>query len=146
MIVFDKLNNWIKANDISYKEFAEQVGVHYTNLLLVLNRKATFRLNVVDKICEVTGLSIEQLITWYPDDTYDMAKAYKKNSVSYEKLFALMQEKGYSDYALSKALGRSVNYIGTVKRLGGKISIDVIKKIAEILKVKPSDLFEIKGE
>lgn len=146
MIIFDGLKKWLKESDVSLKEFSKKIGVTYASLLSVLRRESNFCLDTVDKLCEVTGLSIEQLITWYPDDTYDMAKAYKKNSVSYEKLFALMQEKGYSDYALSKALGKSVNYIGTVKRLGGKISIDVIKKIAEILKVKPSDLFEIKGE
>lgn len=146
MIIFDGLKVWLKENDVSLKEFSKEIGVTYVSLLSVLKRESNFCLDIVDKLCEVTGLSIEQLITWYPDDTYDMAKAYKKNDVSYEKLFTLMENKGCSDYALSKAIGKNINYIGTVKRLGSKISIDMIKKIAEILEVKPSDLFEIKGE
>lgn len=143
MIIFDGLKEWLKENDVSLRDFSKKIGVTYASLLSVLRRESNFRLDIVDKLCEVTGLSIGQLITWYPDDTYDMAKAYKKNSVSYEKLFALMKEKGYSDYALSKAIGKCVDYIGKVRRAGNKVSIDSIKQIADLFQVKPTDLFEI---
>ncbi len=145
-MVILNLESWIKDNGVSKIDLAKEIGITPDSLQRVLRRDSCFKLNLLDKLCEVTGLSIEQLVTWYPDDTYDMAKAYKKGDVSYDKLFVLMKENGYSDYALSKALGKSVNYIGTVRRLGKKVSIDAIKKIAILFNVKPTDLFEIKGE
>lgn len=146
MITFDKLNKWLKDNDIQYNDFAERIGVSYDTLLAVLNRKTSFRLDVLNRICEVTDLSVEQVLSWYPDDTYDMAKDYKQSDISYKKLFNLIKEKGFSGYALSKAIGRSANYISNIKRERAKIGIDTIKQIADLLQVKPSDLFEIKGE
>lgn len=145
-MVILNLESWIKDNGVSKVDLSKEIGITTDSLQRVLRRDSCFKVNLLDKLCEVTGLSIEQLVTWYPDDTYDMAKAYKKNNVSYEKLFALMKEKGYSDYALSKAMGKCVDYIGKVRRAGNKINIDVIKKIAVLFNVKPTDLFEIKGE
>lgn len=137
------LENWIKDNGMSKADLAKKIGITTDSLQRVLRRDSCFKLNLLDKLCEATGLSVEQLVIWYPDDTYDMAKAYKKNNVSYEKLFALMKEKGYSDYALSKAIDKCVDYIGKVRRTGNKVSIDSIKQIADLFQVKPTDLFEI---
>lgn len=143
MIILDGFEEWIKNSGLTRPEIAAKLGISVNCFNTALRTRAGFKTEVLDKICALTGLSIEQLMTWYPDDTQDLAREYKEKDVSYEKLFALMKEKGYSDYALSKVIGKSVNYIGEVRRAGNKVSIDSIKKIAELFQVKPTDLFEI---
>lgn len=143
MIIFDGFEKWIKDSGLTRADVAEKLGISANCLNTALRTRSGFKTKVLDRICTVTGLSIEQLMTWYPDSTQDLAREYKERAVSYEKLFTLMKERGYSGYTLSKAIGKSVNYIGEVKRLGNKINIDSIKKIAEIFDIKPTDLFEI---
>lgn len=143
MIVFTELEKWLKQNGISLQDFASRIGVDYNMLLMTLKREACFSLKVLDRVCEVTGLPIERIITWYPDNTYDIGKAYRENDVSYEKMYAIMKERGYTEYLLAKSTGMSINYFYCMKRANKKMSIDVIKKVAEFLQVKPTDLFEI---
>lgn len=143
MIILDGFEEWIKSSGLTRSEIASRLGVSINCFNTALRTRSGFKTEILDKICELTGLTIEKLMTWYPDNTRDLAREYNQKNVSYEKLFALMKEKGYSDYALSKAIGKNVNYIGIVRRLGNKIGIDMIKKIAELFQVKPTDLFEI---
>lgn len=143
MIIFDGFEKWIKESGLKRAEIAEKLGINLTTLNLSLRTRTGFKTEVLDRICSLTGLSIEQLMTWYPDTTIDLAREYKENDVNYEKLFILMKEKDLSDYALSKAVGKSISYINSVRRKGRKISTDTLKQIADFLQVKPTDLFDI---
>jgi transcriptional regulator with XRE-family HTH domain len=143
MIVVTGIENWLKEKGISKAEFARKLGISEGGLNTVLRRDSTFELKFLNKVCEITGLSVGQVITWYPDDIYDIGRAYRENDVSYEKMYAIMKERGYTEYLLAKSTGMSINYFYCMKRENRKMSIDVIKKVAEFLQVKPTDLFEI---
>ena len=142
MIVFNNLEKWMESEGVSREEFAERLGITRNYLDAVLRRDIEMSLKFLDKLCEVTGFTVGQAITWFPDSTYDMAKAYRENDVSFEKMYAIMKERGYTEYALSKALGFGINFMYELRRRG-KARISSIKKIAEFLQVKPTDLFEI---
>lgn len=148
MLVYDGLEEWIVNSGMTGKEFAESIGVTGSLSTLFLRKSGT-KTFTFDKICEVTGLPVEKLVRWVPDDIEDIGKNYRENEVYFDKLFELIKDRKISAREVARKAGLSVHFfldINTKKKKGRKLYIKTVKTLAEYFNVEPTDLFEIGGE
>lgn len=148
MLVYDGLEEWIEKSGMTGKEFAESIGVTGSLSTLFLRKSGT-KTFTLDKICEVTGLPVEKLVRWVPDDTEDIGKSYRENAVYFDKLFELIKSKKISVKEAERRVGFCNGYlseVNTKRRKGKKIPSNSLKAFAEYFDVEPTDLFEIGGK
>lgn len=150
MLVYDGLRDWIDKNNLHCSELlgeGEKVSSIVSSLLCGISCGTTKTLN---RLCEVTGLEIEQLVRWVPDSTKRISDIYRDKEPCYDRMLAILKEKNISKKDLSDLTGISMGTIGkgfnTQKKKGAVLSYDTLKKIADVLGVSPLDLFEPKDE
>lgn len=145
MLVYDGLEEWLNKNGMSETELAKKIGSE--NILSrILRRSRGTQTFTVNKICEVTGLPVEKLVRWVPEDTEDIGKSYRENEVYFDKLFELIKSRKTSINKTEREVGLSINFfhqLNTKRRKGVKLSIKTLKALAEYFNVEPTDLFEI---
>ncbi len=145
MLVYDGLEEWLNKNGMTETELSKKIG-NCDIVSGLLSRRRGAKTFTVNKICEVTGLPVEKLVRWVPDDTEDIRKSYRENEVYFDKLFELIKSRKISIREAERRLGVWYGYfdkINTKKKKGGKMEIKLLKSIAEYFNVEPTDLFEI---
>lgn len=145
MLVYDGLEEWLNKNGVAETELAKKIGSRDI-LSRLFRRSGDTQTFTFDKICEVTGLPVEKLVRWVPDDTEDIRKNYKDSEVYFDKLFELIKDRKISINKTERETGFSLNFfhrLNTRKRTGKKLSIKSLKTLAEYFNVEPTDLFEI---
>ena len=142
MLVYDGLEKWLAENNMSIAEFGRLTGKRTGYWSEVLGRTKGLSTDMFCKLCEVTGLPVESLVHWYSDKSSDLRKDYRNGVVTFSKLIALFEKTGMGRAEFSLAAGLNRDCISGIYA-GKKPRIGTIKKIAEYLGVKPTDLFEI---
>lgn len=142
MLVYDGLEKWLRENNMSIAEFGRLTGKRSGYWSAVLGRTKGLSTDMFCKICEVTGLLVERLVHWYSDKSSDLRKDYRNSVVKFDKLIELFERTGMGRAEFSLAAGLNRDCISGIYA-GKKPRIGTVKKIAEYLGVKPTDLFEI---
>lgn len=142
MLVYDGLEKWLRENNMSIAEFGRLTGKRSGYWSAVLGRTKGLSTDMFCKICEVTGLPVERLVHWYSDKSFDLRKDYRNSVVKFDKLLELFERTGMGRAEFSLAAGLNRDCISGIYA-GKKPRIGTVKKIAEHLGVKPTDLFEI---
>ena len=142
MLVYYGLEKWLKDKDLTITEFSKMTGTKPSYWTGILNRTAGASLESVDLMCKVTGLSVKELVKWYPEKQKDFRKVYMENRVKFDKLISLVNSKGEDKKQIAIKAGVNRDAILRIEA-GKKPRIETIKRIAEYLEVSPTDLFEI---
>lgn len=148
MLVYDGLEEWIDKSGMSRVAFFESIGIK-GSLSKIFQRDGSILTSAFDKICGATGLPVEKLVRWVPDDIEDVGKSYREGVVYFDKLFEVIKSKKISVKEAERRVGLCYGYfdkINTKKRKGHKMGIKSLKALAEYFNVEPTDLFEIGGE
>lgn len=150
-VYFDKLLELIKSKKISVKEAERKSGFRRGYLSEVnTKRKKGKKLSIKSLKALAEYFNVE------PTDLFEIGgketayektweDIYNESTVSMDKMFALMNERGLNRHDVVRKSG--VSYVSIFQRLneGKKISAMSIRKIADALGVQPTDLYEVVG-
>lgn len=142
MLVYYGLEEWLKSKGLSITDFAKMTGTKPSYWTGILGRTAGASLSAVDMMCRATGLSIKELVKWYPDKQKDFRKVYRENDVKFDRLMKLVEESGKDKYEI--ALSARLNRDAILRiQAGTKPRVETVKKLADYFGVLPTDLFEV---
>lgn len=144
MLTFRPMENLVKSMHIPLNVLFGNSGILVHTYINAISGRCLVTTSTLDKFCKLLNARVDQLVMWVPDDTVDHKKEYNDHDVSTDKMFALMAERSITMYKAAADIGLGINTLGRIKH-GMKPKYDTIKKMAEYLSVKPTDLYELKS-
>lgn len=142
MLTFRPMENMVKSRNISLRAMFNGTGISRGTYSNIINGTNIPDVKTLDKLCKLLHARVDQLVMWVPDDIVDHKKEYNEHDVSVDKMFAVMSERGITMYKVSKDIGLGINTLGRIKH-GLKPRYDTIKKLADYLSLKPTDLYDL---
>lgn len=142
MLTFRPMENLVKEKGIPINKLFTGSGITQPTYNGIISNRITPTTSTLDKLCKLLHARVDQLVMWVPDDIVDHKKEYNEHDVSVDKMFAVMAERGITMYKVSKDIGLGINTLGRIKH-GLKPRYDTIKKLADYLSLKPTDLYDL---
>lgn len=144
MLTFRPMENLVKSSNIPVRKILKDNNISSSVYENIISGRTVPTAATLDKFCKLLNARVDQLVMWVPDDIVDHKKEYNDHDVSTDKMFALMAERSITMYKAAADIGLGINTLGRIKH-GMKPKYDTIKKMAEYLSVKPTDLYELKS-
>ena len=158
----DLIKFTIRSKGWKISDTARKVGIDNVRLLHILNDESyRMRLSEAKKLGKYIGLTVAQMGTGFNDEPRSGRKKsttpktgeknHRKGSkpridrcpMKWDALKAQCDEKGISRNMLSIHLGKSKNYLNGMICQGMAMNYDFIRKIAQELRCKISDISEV---
>ena len=138
MISYSPLQKVLRERGISLDELQGMIGRNQ-NMRARLNNGDYIALAEVDKICDVLGLNVSDVITFEKgkQPVKDSTKMYYLN---WETIDRVREEKHISYYRMSQECRQHVSYISKTKSRKGQVPEAVVFRLIGILGVKKEDL------
>ena len=129
MISYEPLYRLLMEKDSTITGLSTELGYFKSTISTVTSKHQSMSAAMLDKICSHLNCKPGDVFEILPDDTnFEHKRTCNQNhrkpkfggaysvKVDWEKLTAAINEKGYSYYTLSVALGKNSGYIGRKKQ------------------------------
>ncbi len=139
IFIGNKLRHLLKRMKISDRQLAKQLGVSNTAIYKWKYDKAGITWEYLTKLAEVLNVSPEYFLEYKGDGTM---KATRRGFLIGDKLRRIMEEKGITQYKLSKMTGIPQPSISAYLKNKYGVSRPTLEKLAQALGVPPSYFIE----